>query len=126
MWRKFNPNPQGLIVGDCTVRSICAVTGEDWYTIHDELCRLSGYMADMPSADRVWWELLRQFGFEWRKMIDQCPHCYTVRDFAEDHQDGLYVLGPPEHAVAVIDGDYWDSWNSGSTVPSYYLTTEEE
>lgn len=59
-------------------------------------------------------------------MIDQCPECYTVRDFAEDHPKGLYVLGPPNHAVAVIDGDYWDSWNSGSTVPSYYLTTEED
>ena len=126
MWKRFNPNPQGLIVGDCTVRAICAVTGLDWYRIHEELCELSRELADMPSADRTWWELLRQYGFTWRRLIDQCPECYTVRDFAADHPKGLYVLGPPNHAVAVIDGDYWDSWNSGSTVPSYYLTTEEE
>ncbi len=126
MWKRFNPNPKGLIVGDCTVRAICAVTGRDWYSVHEELCDLARDMADMPSSDRVWWELLRQYGFEWRRMIDQCPECYTVRDFAEDHPKGLYVLGPPNHAVAVIDGDYWDSWNSGSTVPSYYLTNEED
>lgn len=126
MWKRFNPNPQGLIVGDCTVRAICAVTGLDWSRIFKEQCALAYEMSDMPSADRVWWELLRQYGFTWRRLIDQCPECYTVRDFAADHPHGRYVLGPPNHAVAVIDGDYWDSWNSGSTVPSYYLTTEEE
>ena len=122
MWRYYQPNPQGLNVGDCTVRSICAVTGLDWYTVHDALCDLSRSMADMPSADRVWWELLRRYGFTQKRMIDRCPDCYTVSDFARDHPGGIYVLGPHEHAVAVIDGQYWDSWNSGATVPTYYFT----
>lgn len=122
LWKRFNPNPGGLIVGDCTVRAICAVTGRTWDTVHRELCDLSRDMADMPSSDRVWWELLRQYGFTWRRLIDRCPDCYTVRDFARDHTEGLYVLGPPEHAVAVIDGRYLDSWDSGGTVPTYYLT----
>lgn len=78
-------------------------------------------MADMPSADRVWWELLRQYGFTQHRMIDQCPNCYTVEDFAVDHPRGIYVLGPPEHAVAIRDGDWWDSWNSGGTVPTYFF-----
>ena len=121
MWRKFNPNPRGLNVGDCTVRSICAATGLDWNTTHKALCDLSGDMADMPSADRVWWELLRHFGFSRKKMIDRCPECYTVEQFAFDHPRGIYVLGPHEHAVAVINGDWWDSWDSGKTVPTYYF-----
>ena len=79
-------------------------------------------MADMPSADRVWWTLLEQFGFTQRRMIDRCPECYTVKDFCEDHPKGYYVLGPHEHAVAVIHGNYWDSWDSGNTVPTYYFT----
>lgn len=120
-WKEFLNNPQGLRVGDCTIRAICAVTGLDWYTVHDELCGLSRDMADMPSADRVWWELLRQYGFTRRRMIDQCPDCYTVADFAADHPEGIYILGPHEHAVAVIDGDWWDSWDSGATVPTYYF-----
>lgn len=122
MWKRFNPNPQGLMVGDCTVRAICAVTGRDWKTVHRDLCDLSRDMADMPSADRVWWEALRQYGFTWRRLIDRCPDCYTVEDFAAEHPYGDFVLGPPEHAVAVIDGKFWDSWNSGETVPTYYLT----
>lgn len=121
MWRPFNPNPQGLLVGDCTVRAICAATGLDWYAAHDALCALSRDMADMPSADRVWWELLRLKGFDKQHLIDQCPACYTVADFAADHPRGIYVLGPKEHAVAIIGGDWWDTWDSGQTVPGYYF-----
>ena len=121
MWVKFNPNPKKLQVGDCTVRSICAVTGLDWHTVHNALCDLSGDLADMPSADRVWWALLEQMGFARKKMIDRCPECYTVEQFAFDHPRGIYILGPHEHAVALIDGNWWDSWDSGLTVPTYYF-----
>lgn len=121
MWRYFNPNPQRLNVGDCTVRSICAATGMDWNTVHKALCDLSGEMADMPSADRVWWTLLKQFGFTQKRMIDRCPDCYTVSDFCRDHPHGIYILGPHEHAVCAINGDWLDSWDSGQTVPTYYF-----
>ena len=75
----------------------------------------------MPSADRVWWALLEQMGFARKKMIDRCPECYTVEQFAFDHPRGIYILGPHEHAVALIDGNWWDSWDSGLTVPTYYF-----
>lgn len=119
LWRPFNPNPRGLYVGDCTVRSLCAVTGLDWDTVHKFQSDLSRWMGDMPSADRVWWTILELCGFRYRYLFNFCPACYTVADFARDHTKGLYVLGPPEHAVAVINGQYWDAWDSGATVPSY-------
>lgn len=121
MWKFYNPNPKGLNVGDCTVRSICAATGLNWYTVHKALCDLSGDMADMPSADRVWWTLLEQFGFSRKRMIDRCPDCYTVEQFAFDHPRGIYILGPHEHAVCIYNGDWMDSWDSGKTVPTYYF-----
>lgn len=145
LWRPFNPNPRGLLVGDCTVRSICAVTGLDWHAAHNSLCGLSSVMADMPSADRVWHELLRWCGFHREELPDRCRlprgiealrttrgadvdlarQCYTVQDFCRMHPHGIYVLGPPSHAVAVISGQYWDAWDSGLTVPEYILTREE-
>lgn len=120
-WVYYNPNPQGLLVGDCTIRAICAVTGFDWITVHRMVSSLSEDMADMPSSDRVWWSLLEQFGFKWIEMINQCPECYTIADFAYDHPLGDYILGPKEHAVAVINGDWYDTWDSGNTVPTYYF-----
>ena len=120
-YRFFNPNPLGKFVGDCTIRAICAVTGLDWYEIHRQQSDLSRIMADMPSSDDVWWELLRLHGFRKVQLLDSCPDCYTVEDFAYDHPYGSYVLGPKEHAIAVIDGNWYDTWDSGATVPLYYL-----
>lgn len=120
-WIPYNPNPLGLKVGDCTVRAICAMTGLSWDQVHRRQCDLAREMADMPSADRVWWELLRKYGFTRQSIIDRCPDCYTVADFAADHPHGMYILGPKEHAVAVRDGDWYDSWDSGSTIPAYFF-----
>lgn len=75
----------------------------------------------MPDRNRSWWAFLRAIGFTQFRLLDTCPNCYTVADFARDHPRGRYVLGPHEHAVAVIDGDWWDSWDSGDTVPTYYF-----
>lgn len=75
----------------------------------------------MPSADSVWWALLERYGFEYRGLVNTCPGCFTVSDFARAHPTGMYVLGPLSHAVAVINGEYWDTWDSGDTVPTYYF-----
>lgn len=121
MFVKYNPNPDKLLVGDCTVRAICAATGRDWYSVHRQLCELARQMSDMPSADRVWWEMLRQNGFTKRRVLDQCPTCTTVADFARDHPRGMYVLCPQGHVVCLINGDWFDTWDSGETVPIYYF-----
>lgn len=124
-WKKFNPNPQGLLVGDCVIRAICAVTGNSWTFIHKELCDLSRDMADWPNADRVWWQYLQWKEFDQQKLINQCPNCITVADFAHDHPKGIYILGPTEHAVAVMNGDWYDTWDSGNTIPTYYFRRYE-
>lgn len=121
MWIKYNPNPAGIQTIDCTVRAICAVTGWPWASAHKALCDYARGMYTMPSADAAWWGFLQDLGFDRRGMIDQCPECYTVADFAADHPRGVYILGPHQHAVAVINGDWWDSWDSGNTVPTYYF-----
>ena len=126
MWQYYQPNPKLLYVGDCTVRAICAVTGLSWHIVHLAQSVLSSIMADMPSSDRVWWKLLRMLGYDRVQMIDQCPDCYTVADFAHDHPEGKFVLGPLEHAVAVINGDWYDTWDSGNTVPLYYFERSKE
>lgn len=108
-------------MGDCTVRAICAVTGLDWRTVHRFQCALAGWLGNMPEANTVWWRLLELIGFRRRVLLDRCPDCYTVKDFCRDHPRGVYILGPHEHAVAVIQGRYWDSYDSGETIPTYYF-----
>lgn len=122
----YNPNPLGLSVGDCTVRAISKVTGLSWQETYLYLL-IQGYMmSDMPSANRVWGELLKSFGFKRQLLPDTCPDCYTVRDFCRDNPIGTYLLGTGEHVVAVIDGNYYDSWDSGNEIPIYFFERLEQ
>lgn len=117
----YNPNPMGLSVGDCTIRAISKVTNKSWKTTYLNLV-LQGYkMYDMPSANRVWGEYLQEIGYVRRIIPDTCPNCYTVRDFCMEHPIGRYILGTGEHVVAVVDGYYYDSWDSGNEIPIYYF-----
>lgn len=117
----YNPNPLGLSVGDCTIRAISKVIDRDWKTVYLGLV-IQGYtMFDMPSANRVWAEYLRSKGFKKQNIPDSCPQCYRVRDFCLDHPIGRYILGTGEHVIAVVDGNYYDSWDSGLEIPIYYF-----
>ena len=59
-----------------------------------------------------------------RIILDEYPDYYTVEDFCTDHPKGTYVLGTGSHAVAVVDGCYFDAWDSGSEIPIYYFSKE--
>ena len=78
-------------------------------------------MKDMLASNAVWSAYLIGQGFTRHLIPNTCPDCYTVKDFADDHKQGVYVLGTGSHAVAVIDGNYYDSWDSGDEIPIYYF-----
>lgn len=116
----YNANPRRNNVGDCTVRAISKALGQDWETTYTGVS-LQGYMmCDMPSANAVWGSYLRRKGFTRNVLPNTCPDCYTVREFCQDHSAGVYVLALQSHVIAVIDGDYYDTWDSGDEVPLYY------
>lgn len=124
-WQSYNANPNGKRVGDCTVRAISAVLNQPWEQTYIDLC-LQGYiMGDMPSANAVWGAYLRSKGFRRGTFTDICPDCYTVMDFCTEHPHGRYVLAISGHVVAVINGDYYDTWDSGEELPVYYWKLEE-
>ncbi len=118
--KRYNNNPNGKRVGDCTVRAISKALGQTWEQTYVGLALQGFLMGDMPSADHVWGAYLRKNGFVRRILPDTCPDCYTVEDFAADHPRGVYLLAIPGHVVCVADGDYYDTWDSGGEVPVYF------
>lgn len=116
-----NPNPQGKNVGDCTVRAISLATGEPWEKIYLDLC-IQGYtMSDMPSSNDVWGKYLTDHGWNYRRLQDTCPFCYTVKDFCEEHKDGTFIVGTGTHVICIRNGAYVDSYDSGDKVPLYFF-----
>lgn len=117
----FNPNPKQKRVGDCVIRAICKATDQKWDEVYMKICLQGFKMSDMPSSNPVWGSYLKQRGFLQVTIPNTCPDCYTVDDFSKEHPEGVYVLGTGTHVVAVVDGDYYDAWDSGKEIPVYYF-----
>lgn len=117
MWIDYNANPDGIRGIDCTVRAISAAMGQKWEETYIGLCLMGYKMKMMPSANVVWGQYLREHGFR-RRLIEEDGE-YTVKDFCRDHPKGLYILAISGHVVTVIDGNYYDTWDSGEEIPVY-------
>ena len=126
MYIPYNPNPVRNYVGDCVIRAISKVTNKDWDTTYLNVAMQGFAMKDMPSANHVWGAYLLSEGFTRYMIANTCPECYTVKDFALDNPRGTYLLATGTHVVAVIDGNYYDSWDSGQEIPIYYWHREEK
>lgn len=120
MWCRYNANPRGKSVGDCTVRAISKALNMSWQDVYTGLCDVGLEMCDMPSANVVWGAYLREHGFDRYVIPNDCPDCYTVADFCTDNPYGTFILALSGHVVCVIDGTLYDSWDSRNEIPIYF------
>lgn len=120
MYIHFNGNPCGISTGDCVIRAISIATGMSRHKVYAGLC-LQGYpCTEWGNINSVWADYMKEIGFN-QYMINERQ---TVADFSRDHPNGSYVLGTGTHAVAVVDGNIIDSWDSSNEIPIYYFTKE--
>lgn len=125
MWVEYNPNPVARRVGDCAVRAIAKALDTSWESAYAMIAANGFAMGDMPSSNSVWGAVLRQHGFYRKAIPNTCPDCYTAEEFCRDNPEGVFVLGFGDHVATVVDGDLYDSWDSGSLVPQYFWYKEE-
>lgn len=121
MWIRINANPAGKRVGDCVIRAISIATGKPWLEVYDELFLTGRGEFDMMSSNDVWGLYLYRMGFNPFILPEACPECVTIKEFARRFPVGTYIIGTGSHAVAVIDGNYYDTWDSGFIIPEYFF-----
>ena len=125
MYIESNNNPLNKRVGDCVIRAISTAENTEWDEIFLDLMLKSFEMKDIPSSNYVWGTFLKDLGYSRYVIPNTCPNCYTIRDFANDNPIGTFILATGTHVVAVLDGNYIDTWDSGDEVPIYYFEKED-
>lgn len=121
MFIYYNANPKKRRVGDCVVRAIALILGQTWEDTYIGVCKQGLHSYDMPDSNSVWADYLNRHGFVRKSLINTCPNCYTVKDFCKEYPYGKYLLATGTHVIAVIDGNYYDTWDSGDENPIYYF-----
>ena len=120
MWIKYNANPAKKQVPDCVIRAVAVALNLSWLQVSDELYEVARSEYSVTCDDHVWGRYLYMRGFRPFLLPENCPECVTIKRFTKMFPNGVYIIGTGSHAVAVINGDYYDSWDSGNEVPSFF------
>jgi len=106
------------------IRAISKTVGMPWEDTYLDVMLQGFTMHDMPSSNDVWGTYLAEHGFKRYVIPDTCPNCYTVSQFVRDNPELTGILATGTHVVAVANGDYFDTWDSGNEIPIYYWRKE--
>lgn len=102
------------------IRGISKVLGQTWEKTYTDLCFEGLTVCDMPSSNSVWGNYLKKNGFI-QKAVDIQP----VEALCQSLPKGVYLLATGSHVVAMIDGNYYDAWDSGMELVSYLFVKGE-
>lgn len=115
----YQPNKKDLKdnVGDCQVRALSKALNLTWLEAFDltiPLCReLQTYTIFDGCLEKTK-EAMMQLGFTYTGISNKRGSVRpTVDSFAKDHPSGTYIVKVLHHVVAVVDGKYYDTWDSG-------------
>lgn len=124
MYKYYQPNPQQKKTDDCVIRALTKALDCDWDTASVYAMTQQIRDSDIYVKNYVWGNLLLRNGYTKHPLPNTCPDCYTIKDFADDFKRGTYIVGTGDHVLAVIDGDYYDSFDSGDMIPIVYYRKE--
>lgn len=127
----YQPNKKDLKdkVGDCQVRALSKALGLTWVDAFDitiPICReLQTYTIFDGDHDKTK-EAMSKLGFDYTGVSNKKgTRRPTIDSFAKDHAQGIYIVKAAHHVVALVDGKYYDTWDSGGKSLYGYYTKRE-
>lgn len=96
----YNRNPLGLLEEDCVTRAISLASGLNYYDIRHKL-ELTAELFDCPALCVCCYENLLDCVFQFPRI--ECRGM-TVREFAEQHPIGIYLVRMEGHLSTIVEG----------------------
>lgn len=103
--------------GDCTIRALSKVLGLNWI---DTYLKTVPYCIKYQTPNifnlpqKLEAEVMEDMGFTYHGVSNKKgTKRPTVYSFAKEHGNGKYILNVANHEVAVVDGQYFDTWDCG-------------
>ena len=130
-YKYYQPNRKDLKdkTGDCQVRALSKVLNISWLEAFDltiPICReLQTYTIFDCNLEKTK-EAMSTLGFIYHTISNaKGSKRPTVKEFAKTHTTGKYICKVANHIVAVVDGIYYDTWDSGyKSLYGYYELKE--
>lgn len=121
----FQPNEKDLKdqYGDCAVRAICKAENLPWLDAYDIMYKYSREVQSPMNCKTGFEHIVKKLGYTYKgisnKKGSKRP---TVDSFAKEHISGTYIAVVANHYVTIVDGKYYDTWDSGSRCMYGYWT----
>lgn len=126
-YKYYQPNDKDLKdkTGDCQVRALSKALNISWLEAFDltiPICRRLQTYTIFDGNHEKTVEAMQDLGFVYtgisNKKGTKRP---TVKSFAASHKNGTYILKVSHHVVACVNGEYFDTWDSGhKSLYGYY------
>ena len=115
----YQPNTKDIKdeFGDCQIRALSKALNCSWLEAFDKaisICREEWVSLIFDAPVKVRSRMLDKLGFDYHGISNKAGSKRpTVDSFAKDHPEGTYILAVAHHEVAVVNGKYYDTWDSG-------------
>lgn len=106
-WVYYNANTDGNNISDCVTRAIMLATGCKYADIRRKLYHISKLFNCTKLCHCCYKHLLENV-FNYKRVF--CKGM-TVKQFAELHPFGKYIIRIPYHLTTIIDGVLYDTFN---------------
>ena len=123
----YNPNPMQRYhkdgtpmkwkYCDCTIRALSKAENTDWASAYKTLADLGLKHFMMPNDPELLFIAFSGMGYLRRTYKN--TERIQLKKFAEIHKQGTFIASMPGHVVAVVNGKYYDAFDSGD----FYVTS---
>lgn len=127
LYQYYQPNDKDIKdnYGDCVIRALTKVTGLPWMSVFTEMLPFCIQFQALHNNQIVYTEYLKYKGFSYTGISNKKgTRRPTVESFAKEHKTGTYFVTVANHVVAIEDGRYFDTWDSGEKSMYGYWTKQ--